>query len=284
MRIAHSETTPWGPVRSTRGGVIKFKTLLEGREGRPDNYQLLLADTDPSFKSPRHRHNFDQVRFALTGATNIGPKRNLEAGDLAYFPEGTYYGPQDQEEVGKQSLTMVIQFGGPSGNGYMSMGQHDENARQMKADGDFEGGIYKRHSPAADGRKNQDAYEAIWEHHSGRPIEYQRPRFMDAIHFREPNFEWLPVAGNTGVATKDIATFTEKGVKVSFVQLKPGASHTLAAQPQQQLLFVRSGTGQFASKAGEWFEHTAVDISPGESVGLTATTLTEAMVLVFPRV
>jgi hypothetical protein len=78
MRIAHSETTPWGPVRSTRGGVIKFKTLLEGREGRPDNYQLLLADTDPSFKSPRHRHNFDQVRFALTGATNIGPKRNLE--------------------------------------------------------------------------------------------------------------------------------------------------------------------------------------------------------------
>jgi quercetin dioxygenase-like cupin family protein len=271
-------------VRSTRGGVIKFKTLLEGKEGRPDNYQLLLADTDPSFKSPRHRHNFDQVRFALTGATNIGPKRNLEPGDLAYFPEGTYYGPQDQEEVGKQSLTMVIQFGGPSGNGYMSMGQHDENARQMRADGDFEGGIYKRHSPAADGRKNQDAYEAIWEHHSGRPIEYQRPRFMDAIHFREPNFEWLPVAGTQGVATKDIGSFTEKGVKVFFVQLKPGASHTLPAQPQQQLLFVRSGTGQFGNKAGEWFEHTAADISPGESVGMTATTLTEAMVLVFPRI
>lgn len=284
MRIAHSTTPPWGPERSTRGGVIRFKTLLEGREGRPDNYQLLLADTDPSFKSPRHRHNFDQVRFALTGATNIGPKRNLEPGDLAYFPEGTYYGPQDQEEVGKQSLTMVIQFGGPSGNGYMSMGQHDENARQMRAEGDFEGGIYKRHSPAADGRKNQDAYEAIWEHHSGRPIEYQRPRFMDAIHFREPNFEWLPLAGNTGVATKDIGSFTEKGVKVSFVQLKPGASHTLPAQPRQQLLFVRAGTGQFGNKAGEWMEHTAVDISPGEPVAMTATTLTEAMVLVFPRV
>jgi len=284
MRIAHSTTTPWGPVRSTRGGVIKFKTLLEGREGRPDNYQLLLADTDPSFKSPRHRHNFDQVRFALTGSTNIGPKRNLEPGDLAYFPEGTYYGPQDQEEVGKQSLTMVIQFGGPSGNGYMSMGQHDENARQLRAHGDFEGGVYKRHSPAADGCKNQDAYEAIWEHHSGRPIEYQRPRFMDPIHFREPHFEWLPLAGNPGVATKDIGSFTEKGVKVSFVQLKPGASHTLAAQPQQQLLFVRAGTGQFGNKAGEWMEHTAVDISPGEAVAMTATTLTEAMVLVFPRV
>lgn len=286
MRLAHSETTPWGPVRSTRGGVIKFKTLLEGREGSPANYQLLLADTDPSFQSPRHRHNFDQVRFALDGSTNIGPKRNLEPGDLAYFPEGTFYGPQNQEEVGKPSLTMVVQFGGPSGNGYMSMGQHDTNAQALKAHGDFEGGIYKRHSPAADGRKNQDAYEAIWEHHSGRPIEYQKPRFMDAIHFREPNFEWQALAGNPGVAAKDMGSFTERGVKVYFVQLQPGASYTLPAQPQQQLLFVRSGTGRFgngSSDGDSWYAHTAVDLGPGESAAMTATTLTEAMVLLFPR-
>ena len=281
MRLAHAETTPWGPVRTTRGGIIKFKTMLEGQEGTPTNYQLLLADTDPSFQSPRHRHNFDQVRFALDGSTNIGPKRNLEPGDLAYFPEGTFYGPQNQEEVGKKSLTMVIQFGGPSGNGYMSMNQHDVHAKQLTENGTFEGGIYKRHNPG-DGRKNQDGYEAIWEHHSGRPIAYEKPRFMDPIHFREPNFEWQPLEDSAGVATKDIGSFTEKGIKVCFVQLQPDASYTLPTAPQHQLLFVRTGTGNFAS-GDKWFDHTAVDISANESITMTATTLTEAMVLLFPR-
>ena len=111
MRLAHSETTPWTPVPPMRGGTIEFKTMLEGREGAPDNYQLLLANTDLTFMSPRHRHNFDQLRYSLEGATNIGPKRNMEQGDLAYFPEGTYYGPQVQQEVGQTSLAMVIQGG-----------------------------------------------------------------------------------------------------------------------------------------------------------------------------
>ena len=63
MRLAHSETTPWTPVPPVRGGTIEFKTMLEGDENTPDNYQLLLANTDVSFKSPRHRHNFDQLHF-----------------------------------------------------------------------------------------------------------------------------------------------------------------------------------------------------------------------------
>src|SRR2546427_13294294 len=104
MRLAHFETTPWTPVPAVRGGTIVFKTMLEGQENTPDNYHLLLADTGVTFKSPRHRHNFDQLRFSVAGTTNIGVKRNLEEGDVAYFPEGTYYGPQDQESVGQDSL------------------------------------------------------------------------------------------------------------------------------------------------------------------------------------
>jgi hypothetical protein len=77
MRIAHDHAIPWEVPPPLRGGVIEFKILLEGGEGRPDNFQLLLADADVSSKSPRHRHNFDQVRFALASSTNIGPKKNL---------------------------------------------------------------------------------------------------------------------------------------------------------------------------------------------------------------
>lgn len=283
MKLAHSLTTPWAPVPSVRGGTIKFKTLLEGQEGTPTNYQLLLADTDVSFKSPRHRHNFDQVRFSLSGSTNIGPKRNLEEGDLAYFPEGTYYGPQNQEEVGQESLAMVIQFGGPSGNGYMSKRQMEDGFNKLSAEGEFEGGVFRRNAPAPDSRKNQDAYEAIWEYQNGRPIAYSRPRFMDPVHFREENFEWQPLPEHPGVAFKHIGSFTEKDIAVQFIRLDAGSTYTLPARQQKQVIFVKNGTGRFGT-GEEWFQHTAVDLDTGESVDMRATTPSEAMVLLFPRV
>lgn len=282
MRVAHSHTTPWTPVAPVRGGTITFKTLLEGQEGQRDNYQLLLADTDVSFKSPRHRHNFDQLRFSVRDATNIGHKHNLEEGDLAYFPEGTHYGPQNQEEVGRSSLAMVIQFGGPSGNGYMSRRQMEEGFVTLKESGEFEGGIYRRTAPAQDGRKNQDAYEAIWEHQHGRPVEYARPRFMEPIHFREKNFPWQPASSHAGVALKSIGTFTEREVQVQCIQLGAGARYKLGAQAQRQLMFFASGTGRFSTQ-DDWFEHTAADLNPGEEPELIATTDSQAVVLRFPR-
>lgn len=282
MRLAHSQTTPWVPVRGVRGGSIEFKTLLEGQEGAPDNYHLILANTDVSFKSPRHRHNFDQLRLSLTGATNFGPKRNLAEDDVAYFPEGTYYGPQNQEEVGDNSLAMVIQFGGPSGNGYMSQHKLYEGFDKLQAEGCFEGGVFKRNSPAPDGRMNQDAYEAIWEYQNGRPVVYPEPRFMEPVHFREKNFEWQPLPGQSGVATKDIGSFTEKGVGVYFVQLSAAANYAVPAAPQTQIVFIKDGTGQFDT-GEQWYQHTAVHLSAGESARMRATTLTEAMLLLLPR-
>jgi hypothetical protein len=283
MRVVHSEKTPWKPVRGLRGGTIEFKTLLEGEEGRPDNYQLLLANTDLNFQSPRHRHNFDQLRYSLAGSTNYGPRQNLEEGDLAYFPEGTYYGPQKQEEVGASSLSMVIQFGGPSGNGYMSLRQPFEGFDKLQAEGNFENGVFKRNSPGHDGRLNHDAYEAVWEFHNKRPVAYPKPRFMDPVHVREANFEWQPLPGQSGVATKHLGTFTEKGVGVHFVRIESGAIYSLPAARQTQLVFVKEGTGRFGS-GDEWFRHTAVHVSAGEATDMRAATLTEAMLLLLPRV
>jgi len=281
IRIAHASKTPWTAPPAVRGGTIVFKTLLEGVEGTPDNYQLLLADTAVDFKSPRHRHNFDQVRFGLTGRTNIGPHQNLEECDLAYFPEGTYYGPQDQQLVGATSLSMVIQFGGPSGNGYMSLSQLRTGFAQLAQEGSFEAGVYRRNTPAPDGRKNQDSYEAIWEGQHGRPLAYERPRYMDPVHMREPHFDWLPAPGALGVSTKHLGTFTECGIRIDFLRLESLAQHTLAPCGQTQILFVRHGSGRFNDE-DTWETHTAVHVHAGQHLAMIAESPTEALLLRLP--
>src|ERR1051325_2641690 len=161
MNVAHAETTPWGPARSVRGGRIVFKELVRGEEKTPTNFSLVLADNDVTSKSPRRRHNLDQTRIPLEGSTSFGPRHNIEVGDVAYFPEGTHYGPQNQELVKAPSVAMVIQFAGASGQGYMSQRQLFEGQHQLKALGRFEAGVFRRNEPAEDGRKNQDAYEAV---------------------------------------------------------------------------------------------------------------------------
>lgn len=282
MNIAHAETTPWGPVRTLRGGKLTFKELLAGTDGSLTNFSLVLADTDVSFKSPRHRHNFDQIRITLEGSTNYGPRQNIEVGDIAYFPEGVHYGPQDQELLGQSSLAMVIQFGGASGNGYMSQRQAREAQKELEAHGRFEDGVFRRERTPEGGRVNQDAYEAIWEHTNGRRIEYPRPRLTDPVHFRAANIPWQPVDGQPGASTKELGSFSERDIRIGCIKLEAGASYALPVMPQERIVFVNEGTGTFSS--GEpWARWDAALLARGEAPVMSATETTDAMVLVLPR-
>lgn len=282
MNIAHSETTPWGPVRNLRGGKLTFKELLAGEDGSPTNFSLVLADTDVSFKSPRHRHNFDQIRITLEGSTNYGPRHNIEIGDIAYFPEGVHYGPQDQELVGKSSVAMVIQFGGASGNGYMSQRQARQAQKDLEAHGRFEDGIYKRERSPEGGRVNQDAYEAIWEHTNGRRIDYPRPRLTDPVHFRAAHVPWQAVDGQAGAFAKSLGSFSERDIRIGCIRLDAGASYAPPPLPQEQILFFNHGTGRF-SDGNTWARYDAAHLAPDEAPTLHATEATEALVLVLPR-
>lgn len=281
MNVAHAETTPWGPARSVRGGRIVFKELLRGAEKTPTNFSLVLADTDVTFKSPRHRHNFDQIRITLEGSTNFGPRHNIEVGDVAYFPEGTSYGPQNQELVGSGSLAMVIQFGGASGNGYMSQRELFAGQEEMRAFGEFEGGVFRRKVAAPNARINQDAYEAIWEHQNGRPVEYPKPRMTEPVHFRAAHLPWTQIEGQRGVQWKELGSFTERAIRLACLKLDAGATHKLES-PQERILFVVDGDGRFGS--GEtWAKHTAVHLMANEAAPMSAASTTEALVLFLPR-
>ena len=282
MNIAHSETTPWGPVRGVRGGTIQFKEMLVGDEGKPTNFSLVIANTDLSFKSPRHRHNFDQIRITLDGSTNFGPRQNIEVGDVAYFPEGTYYGPQNQELVRASSVAMVIQFGGASGQGYMSQRQLFEGQEKLQAVGRFEGGIFRREAPGPNEPHNQDAYEAIWEHQNGRPIHYPKPRMTEPVHFRGANIPWQPVPEQAGAWLREFGRFTERGIHILGLRIEAGASYQLPAGGQERVLFVIEGAGRFDS--GEpWARHSAAHLQAQEAPVMRASEDTELLVLGLPR-
>ena len=84
----------------------------------------------------------------------------------------------------------------------------------MKEFGTFEKGIFKRVGQLAPGEKrNQDAYEAIWEHVNKRKLVYPKPRYGEPILMKPENFEWEACEDQPGFAKKNLCTFSERNLQ-----------------------------------------------------------------------
>ena len=114
-----------------------------------------------------------------------------------YFPEGTSYGPQTSEAT---ATTFVLQFGGASGQGYLSRQEVKQGMDALKELGSFEGGVFRRHEDVP-GKRNMDGYEAIWSHVNGRPLEYPKPRYPGPVMMdRAWRAEYAEQANPVGIA------------------------------------------------------------------------------------
>jgi hypothetical protein len=276
--IVHSGAMPWGEnLASHRQGSMAHKVLFEGAEGRADNYVFVLAREGSDYFSPRHRHAWDQVRFCLEGAVPLGRDLTLDAGEVAYFPEGVPYGPH---EGGPDRIVLLLQFGGSSGLGYLSARQLREARDELRAEGVFEGGVFRRTS--GDGKKNLDAYEAIWRHVTGRPIDYPRPRYKAPIVIRPEGFEWRPVDGAPAVRRKALASFPERGLSLDFIRIDADAGWSPGASDALRLIFVRTGQGACGEDAFQ--THSAVRLEPGETADFRASGSSELFVITVPPV
>ena len=100
-----------------REGSFRYKDLGQGTPGRPDNFYLRMVWTQGDFFSPRHMHNFDQVRVQIKGRFSFDKDGTMHPGCIGYFPEGTPYGPQTSAE---DTIQLAMQIGGPSRSGYLS--------------------------------------------------------------------------------------------------------------------------------------------------------------------
>jgi hypothetical protein len=263
MRIIPFENLQLQERGHARGGVFRFYNVLSGHEDTPNNFYLSLSVLGGDFLSPRHRHNFDQVRFQLEGDFDFAADGKMRPGSIAYFPEGTRYGPQKASS--EKSLTLVLQFGGASGNGYMSEEQFQKGLAELKSQGTFKDGVFTREKPGG-GRVNQDAYEAVWEYVNGRELQYPAERYSRAVFMEPENFAWIP--NGSGLSTKLMGVFSERGTKLAFHRIDAGARLSLE---DNALYFVCSGKGE------GWQRWTTIHVDTGERAELKAVERAEVL-------
>jgi hypothetical protein len=256
-----------------RAGLFHSQSLLHGQEGSPENFYLQLSQLQNDFYSPRHRHNFDQVRVQLVGNASFTRDGVMRPGMVGYFPEGVYYGPQ--ENAG-ESKTLVLQFGGASGSGYISEERFQQGVEELKAFGTFEKGVF--HRPRENGgRKNQDAYEAVWEHINGRKLEYPKSEHETPVFMDPAQFAWGPEPGLPGVRRKQMGVFSARKLRIGVVGFDAGARATLAPN---SIAFVFSGAGTAAGKP--WRQHATLRTGDsGEAI--TATEASEVLEIHLPH-
>lgn len=279
MRVVPIESVqPIGSMVRTNPGNsgISFRDLLVGEEGSPNNYGLQLVEVADAYSTPRHRHNFEQIRLMLDGSFGFGSAVQ-EAGSVGYFCEGTYY---TQVAEGPSKM-LLLQVGGPMGEGFMSRRQLRAGVQALTSDGGtIERGIYTSFDEA--GKKhNQDSYEAVWEHINGRTIKYPKPQYDGPVIFRPERFPWHTFAEETGVAARSYGVFNNRGLALSGLRLDAEARHEIEADGSERLLFCLDGKGRIGESA-DYARWTSIGLARGEGATIYAMSASEFFLIAIP--
>ncbi len=244
-----------------RGGGIAFMSLLKGDEGALDNFDLMLVDMTQDYVTPRHRHNFDQVRIMLQGYFEWAPGTPQPEGSIGYFPEGTYY---TQKGIGP-SRTLVLQVGGGSGGGYMSHRQLQDGIGALQRAGSFDDGVYT--GTAADGtRQTKDGYQAVWEHVHGRALSYPQPRYQTPLIAFPDAFAWHSAGDRAAV--RRFGSYNEVGLSMAQLRIDAGGSVEVGDDERPHLLYVAAGEGDCAGTT--YGAQGAIRVERGEKLCLNA--------------
>ncbi len=258
MQIAHPSTAPQHRT-VPREGKLDNRDLMVGKEGDMRNYRLALGLAETDWLTPRHHHNFEQIRFPLEGEFQYAEGKVLPAGWVGYFPEGVHYGPQVRY---KGLYMLLLQFGGASGSGFFSEHQYIEGQEALKKKGTVAKGKFT--FVDQDGNEQvQDVFEAMYEEVMGKKPVYPAPRYNDIITMNPANYGWIPDRENPGVERKQLGVFTEKKTTISFLRLDKGATVEGGGCPGPDLFFLYKGALEV--KGQECPLHTALGFEAFEA-------------------
>jgi hypothetical protein len=259
-------------IRDTTTGR---QTILSGEDGTPGHFLYRIFYQKGEYNTPRHRHPFDQWRYQLEGECGYAGEDRMKPGMLGYFPEGAYYGPQHADE---SNLTVILQCGGPSGNGYLSAAQESAAIAEMKTFGRFDDGVFYRNE-GVPGRRAVESFQAVWEHVYGRPMTIAPPQYAAPILLDTEAYRWLPLAGSPGVEIKSFGTYTECNMPAARYRLTPGAA--LQARGRGTFL-VLEGSGTLEDRP--YRRLTGLYLDSAETATFRAGTTSEVLLIGLPDV
>lgn len=259
MRVSEASKSEGGSVGSMRTGKLDQKFLLQGDDNSPNNYLLNVGLTGSGgWGTPRHRHNFDQIRFVLKGQYPVSPHKVMKEGSVAYFPESVHYGPQDRPEGLEM---MVIQFGGASGSGFLSTPAREAANKALEAKGTFKDGVYTWVDEKGQ-KHNIDGSAACFEEATGQKLVFHPPRYDDVIMLEPDAYDWIDT-DQQGVQTKHLGTFTERDIRIGFIKVAKGAALNTGSREQLQVLFLSEGS---VTVDGQTYgPKTGIEILPDDS-------------------
>ena len=259
MRISEAATSDTGQVGSMRTGKLVQRFLLIGQEGSPNDYLLNVGLTGSGgWGTPRHRHNFDQIRYVLKGKYPVSPHKMMGEGSVAYFPESVHYGPQDRPEGLEM---MVIQFGGAGGSGFLSTPNREAANTRLEAKGTFKDGIFTWVDDKGQ-KHNMDGSAACFEEATGQKLVFHPARYDDVVMMEPAAYDWMPTA-TPGVSTKTLGTFTERGTGIGMLKLDADSTWNTGSRSQIEVLFM--STGSITVDGKTYSDKTAIELLPTDA-------------------
>jgi hypothetical protein len=275
MKIVDTETLPWDLlVPNPRDGDVYRKVIRAAEGGSQLSYDIrleLFGEGDRAYKSIRHRHDFEQLRFAVRGQMDLG-FATLEEGQIGYFPAHTFYGPQECDG----SIILIAQWG----DRFITKADSDRAVAELSAVGDFTDGIYK--SVDSDGKRfNKDPLNAIWEHVFQQPYVPQAQRYALPIVVSPGGFGWTDDEGPT--RSRRLGVFTEHDLALEMVTwIEDGSSLFELADGDLRPTLLFTTNGSFTLGDSSFGALTGIWADPQETLPIQATKGSELLKVNFP--
>ena len=255
MFVLETETMEWEPVtKNPRGGIVvrKFLREAEASDGIGYTADLVRYESGEVFTTPRHNHNFDQLRFTLSGAPDYGQDLIAPPGAITFFPAGAYYGPQtiDTAEI------LLVQWSEDWVTREVSNAAYSALAEK----GEFKDGFFIAHD-AQGNQVKKDAVNAMWEEALGREISTPAPKIPACVIMNPDAYAWREI--RNGVKIRDLGHLTDLDFNPVQYQVEAGGAVELGAE-RTHIVWVGSGEVELGDRVVGG--RTAVFCDQGESL------------------
>lgn len=279
MDVARAEEQAWRGPSGHRQGGLGFKDIFLGDEG-PGNYWFTLVKIE-DYAAPPHRHNFDQVRFMLSGGFAFGDQLQPQ-GSVGYFTEGVTY----TQKADGPNTHLLLQCEGGGRATYISARQLEVAVQRLSQTGRFEKGRYTDETDR--GPRTRDGFEACWEEVTGQSAKYTSPRYDRPLIMFPESFASVEDPDHPGVSRKLLGRFTERELEIGFLTMAAGCDVTLSASDADTLFYALEGEGTVPAGTGgegeqSWGVEDGLRLRAGDYGRITSAKQSQLFYIGLPR-